>query len=123
MKNYDIVTINNNRNKTYIVFSTNYISPLKMFNEIQKSLQEDINDCTEIYFDFLLCNKNDTERYAKIIFQNGLLDIKQFSYIYVDKKSELRRISMEYYKENFKSLDWTYVSDTKKKLIFNGVII
>lgn len=57
MKNYDIVTINNNRNKIYIVFSTNYLSPLKMFNEIQKSLQEDINDCTEIYFDFLLCNK------------------------------------------------------------------
>lgn len=30
---------------------------------------------------------------------------------------------MEYYKENFKFLDWTYVRDTKKKLIFNGVII
>ncbi len=123
MKNYDLVTINNNNRKIHIVFSTNYISPLKMFNEIQDLLKTHTNDYSEVYFDFLLCNKNDRERYAKIIFQNGLLDIKQFSYIQVDKRSDLRRHSMEYYKENFKKLDWTYVSEAKRKLIVSGVVV
>lgn len=123
MKNYDIVTINNSRNKTYIVFSTNYISPLKMFNEIQKSLQEDINYCTEIYFDFLLCNKKWHRKICKNYFSKWTIGYKTNSLYLCRQKSELRRISMEYYKENFKFLDWTYVRDTKKKLIFNGVII
>lgn len=123
MKNYDLAVINRQNTKLYMVFSTNYISPLKMIDEIQVLLGDIVMDSAEIFFDFLLCNKNDRERYAKMVCTDGLLDVNQFSYISVDKKSELRKISAHYYKENYHCLDWTYVSEAKKKLIANGVVI
>ena len=123
MKNYDLTVINSQNQNLCIVFSTNYISPLKMIDEIQVLLGDIVTDSTEVFFDFLLCNKNDRERYAKMVCKDGMLDVNKFSYISVDKKSELRKISAHYYKEHYHCLDWTYVSEAKKRLIANGVII
>lgn len=123
MKNYDFAIIDDNNRKIYIVFSTNYISPLKMINEIQETICEHAKISADIYFDFLLCNRNEKERFAKISCTNGSLDLENFSYVSVDKKSPLRKISAHYYRENYDSLDWTYAGKNKMKLIINGVIL
>ena len=123
MKAYDINIIEYNNTKSIIVFSTNYISPLKEFDKIQDFLRNIPADIKNVYFDFLVCTKNDNERYAKIEIKDGLLNFNEFKYLLLDKDNDLRKISADYYKSNLKSIDWTYAGDIKRELISNGLII
>lgn len=121
MKNYDFIIDNSNNKKICIIFSTNYISPISMLNDIQKDFLEKLKDFNEIYFDLLLCNKNSSERFAKIVCQNGIFDINEFSYLDPANEFTLREISKKYYINNAKNVDWTYVSSSRKALILNQI--
>lgn len=123
MKTYDINIIEYNNTKSVIVFSTNYISPLKEFDKIQDFLRNFPADIKNVYFDFLVCTKNDNERYAKIEIKDGLLNFNEFKYLLLDKDNDLRKISADYYKNNLKSIDWSYAGNIKRELISNGLII
>lgn len=123
MKSFDLITIDNAGDNICIVFSTSFISPLKVIDEIQQSYKDRIIKYKTIYFDFLLCTRNTQQRYAKVDCNEGKIDIENINYIAVNKKDALRRISAEYYRNNYDDLDWTYVSSVKKKLIFNGIIL
>ena len=123
MKSVDLVVIENDCNRACMIFSTNYISPVKVIHEIQALHQSILTECTEVYFDFLLCSRNSDERYAKVVCTNGILDMTQFSYVKVGKKDALRKISAQYYKDNEDQLDWTYADQIKRKLIARGIAI
>ena len=123
MKDYDLVVIDNGCNRSCVIFSTNYISPVKSIEEIQTQHSHELIECREVYFDFLLSTRNSNERYAKVHCSNGVLDMTKFSYIKVSKKDSLRRISAEFYKENADRLDWTYADPLKRKLITRGLVI
>lgn len=123
MKSFDLVVIENDCNRACMIFSTNFISPVKVIHEIQSLHQGILTECTEVYFDFLLCSRNSDERYAKVVCTNGILDMTQFSYVKVGKKDALRKISAQYYKDNEDQLDWTYADQIKRKLITRGIAI
>lgn len=123
MKDFDIVETKNGDCRICIIFSTNYISPMKAINEIQTQYCKILERYTEVYFDFLLCSRNSNERYAKVDCTNGILDTARISYIKVKKRDFLRKASTRYYKENMDRLSWTYVDSLKKKLISKGVVI
>lgn len=123
MKDYDLVVIDNGCKRYCMIFSTNFISPIKVIKEIQIQHSSLLNECSEVYFDFLLCTRNSNERYAKVNCMNGILDMTQFSYIKVSKKDSLRKISAQFYRENADRLDWTYADQLKRKLITRGIII
>ena len=110
MKNYDVVQIYDNKRKILIIFSTNYVSPLKELNKIQSLIRDLHKDISEIYFDFLLCNRNGQQRYAKIECVDGILDYKKFSYISVNR-------------ENERNLDWTYAGEEVRKMIINNIVL
>ena len=123
MKYYDVIEYKKDNNNLCIIFSTTYISPLKSLNEIKEKYINCFKECSDIYFDFLLCNRNQNERFAKVINYQEKLDISNFEYIKVEKKDYIRELSTKYYKENYDYLDWTYVSSIKRKLISKGIVI
>ncbi len=123
MKNYDVVQIYDNKRKILIIFSTNYVSPLKELNKIQSLIRDLYKDISEIYFDFLLCNRNGQQRYAKIECVDGILDYKKFSYISVNKENRIRELSAKYYRENERNLDWTYAGEEVRKMLINNIVL
>lgn len=123
MKYYDLIKCEINKKIICIIFSTTYISPLKSLNEIENNYKSFFVDCTDIYYDFLLCKKNANERFAKVINYEDKLDISKIEYINIKKRDLIREISAKYYKEHFNDLDWTYVSSIKQKLIAKGIVI
>lgn len=124
MKKFDFTVVDiGDGNKVGVIFSTHYISPLKRITEIQSICMDKAKDCDEIYFDFLLCTRNSRERYAKVRCTNGRLDLKQFTYVPLNRDHTLRKVSSKYYKENYDELDWTYVSHDNRRMIINGMIV
>lgn len=123
MKEYDFLVFENNGYKVGIIFSTNFISPIKSISELQTKHKEELANCEEVYFDFLLSTRNSSERFAKAPCTNGVIDMDQFSYINVRRKELLRKVSSEFYKKNLDDFDWTYADPIKRKLIARGLII
>jgi len=124
MKRYDIKVINKDNDKDIcMIFSTSYISPLKFTADIEKELSHIYNQRIEVVFDFFLSSGNSSERFAKACFDGRSFIKSSFEYIKVEKNDDLRRLSAQYYKDSNGEVDFTFLSEIQKKMIFSGIAI
>ena len=124
MKGYDIKTFQNkNKDVQYVIFSTFFMSPLDFLEEIEKELSMQINEEKEVIFDLLLSNGNNSNRYGKAIYDRKKFKHGSFESISIPKEDELRKFSMQYYKEHTDYVNNSILSSAQKYLINNGVCI
>jgi hypothetical protein len=122
MSDYKIYELDKTSN-TCIIFSTHYISPLKFKEDINNELKYNFNHELNIIFDFILSNGNNNKRFAKAYFNGDYLVNESIEYIHLDKDDEIRRISTQFYKENEKYVDFTFLNSVQRKLILRGIAI
>lgn len=120
MKCYNIEAIEADR---YIVFSTNYVSPLEFIKDIEIELSKLVDYKIEIIFDLLLSCGNNSKRFAKINYDGKHFDRKSFKFISIDKKDNLRKVSANHYKYKGELVEQSILSSIQKKLITNGIAI
>lgn len=110
-------------NYNAIIFAETYETPFLYLDEISKVLKDNnIKNC-KIIFDMLLSNGNTTERYAEAEFDDDEFDKTTFKYINVDKKNVLRKISLNFYKQNKNILQDSILNSLQIKMINKGIAI
>ena len=124
MKRYDIkVFINRDNNDICMIFSTSYLSPLKFVADIENELSHMYNQGIEVIFDFFLSSGNNSERFAKAYFDGRSFVKSSFEYIKVEKNADLRKLSVQYYKNSKEELDFAFLNNVQKKMILSEIAI
>jgi len=87
-------------NKTAIVFAISYISLSEVMDKIKNELHKKSYEGI-VYFDYLLSNGNNFNRFAKAYFDKK--EFKNFQLVTKDEieKNNLKEIIKNFYKENF----------------------
>jgi len=100
MKAYNIKIINKDNKKLVIVFSTSYISLSEVLDKIKNELYKKSYEGI-VYFDYLLSNGNNFNRFAKAYFDKK--EFKDFQLVTKDEieKNNLKEIIKNFYKKNF----------------------
>ena len=112
-----------------MIFSTRLSEPtlLTQLNKIEKQLNElNIKNST-IIFDNLQHKSNVSNRFYQAQFENGKFIKESFDVLKVDKKSNIREFSTEFYqnlfKENLITLNDSILTDVEKRIILKGHIL
>lgn len=122
MNEYNILKINNEDYKV-IIFSNSYETPLLYLEDISNELKaQNLSNC-KVVFDMLLCRGNTTERYTEAIFDGERFVNSSFKYIKVDKKNELRKIALDFFKSNISILENSILTSLQRKMINKGIAI
>lgn len=122
MNEYNILKINNEDYKV-IIFSNSYETPLLYLEDISNELKaQNLSNC-KVVFDMLLCRGNTTERYTEAIFDGEQFVNSSFKYIKVDKKNELRKIALDFFKSDISMLENSILTSLQRKMINKGIAI
>lgn len=122
MNEYNILKINNEDYKV-IIFSNSYETPLLYLEDISNELKaQNLSNC-KVVFDMLLCRGNTTERYTEAIFDGERFVNSSFKYIKVDKKNELRKIALDFFKSDISMLENSILTSLQRKMINKGIAI
>lgn len=122
MKNYEIIKIKHSEYKC-IIFSQSYQTPFSYLDKICVELKNyNIFNC-KVVFDMLLNMGNTSERFAEATFDGECFIDSTFQYIKIDKKNELRKISIEFLKNNSGILECSILNSVQKKMINKGITI
>lgn len=112
-----------------MIFSTRLSEPtlLTQLNKIEKELNElNIKNST-IIFDNLQHKSNVSNRFYQAQFENGKFIKESFDVLKVDKKSNIRKFSTEFYQNLFKenpiTLNDSILTDVQKRIILKGHIL
>jgi hypothetical protein len=100
MKNY-LIKKNNQGFYDYLIFATNFESPLNNLLEIEKELSKK-NFEGKVLFDLLISNGDETNRYIETYFDGENFDHNKFKIAFVDKK--IQDISTSFFKKHTKFL-------------------
>lgn len=123
MKRYDIKVFNRDNKDICMIFSTSYLSPLKFVADIENELSHICNQGLEVGFDFFLSSGNSPERFAKAYFDGRRFVKSSFEYIKVEKNDDLRKLSVQYYKDSKEEVDFAFLNNVQKKMILSGIAI
>ena len=104
----------------FIVYSTSYYSPTEYIQNIEKVLRE-LNYIGSVYFDLLLSNGNNFNRYMKVNFDGK--KFKNNFEIVSNPQLELKKESLKFYQNNFELLENSILSKPIKFMIKKGVVI
>lgn len=122
MNKYNILKINNEDYKV-IIFSNSYETPLLYLEDISNELKaQNLSNC-KVVFDMLLCRGNTTERYTEAIFDGERFVNSSFKYVKVDKKNELRKIALDFFKSDISMLENSILTSLQRKMINKGIAI
>lgn len=122
MNKYNILKINNEDYKV-IIFSNSYETPLLYLEDISNELKaQNLSNC-KVVFDMLLCRGNTTERYTEAIFDGERFVNSSFKYVKVDKKNELRKIALDFFKSDISILENSILTSLQRKMINKGIAI
>lgn len=112
-----------------MIFSTRLSEPtlLTQLNKIEKELNElNIKNST-IIFDNLQHKSNVSNRFYQAQFENGKFIKESFDVLKIDKKSNIRKFSTEFYQNLFKenpiTLNDSILTDVQKRIILKGHIL
>lgn len=112
-----------------MIFSTRLSEPtlLTQLNKIEKELNElNIKNST-IIFDNLQHKSDVSNRFYQAQFENGKFIKESFDVLKVDKKSNIREFSTEFYQNLFKenpiTLNDSILTDVQKRIILKGHIL
>lgn len=123
MKRYDIKVFNRDNKDICMIFSTSYLSPLKFVADIENELSHIYNQGIEVVFDFFLSSGNNAERFAKAYFDGRCFVKSSFDYIKIEKNDDLRKLSVQYYKDSKEEVDFAFLNNVQKKMILSGIAI
>ena len=112
-----------------MIFATRLSEPtsLTQLKQIEKELSElNIKNATVI-FDNLQHAGNVSNRFYQAHFENGKFIKESFDVLKVDKKSNIREFSTEFYQNLFKenpiTLNDSILTDVQKRIILKGHIL
>lgn len=117
---YRIVLAKINDNDAIIIFSTDYISPLKFIKEIEKELAQKYQKEIPVYFDFFLSQISKKERFGRAVFTGKEFAKSSFGIITVHKADKFYKLCLDYYNnhKNDTNFSFTLVGPTQQKILF-----
>ena len=122
MHAYKIKKINY-ENYQAIIFAQSYETPLLYLDEISDELKkQEIYNC-RVVFDMLLSAGNTSERYAEARFDDWKFLKSTIKHIDIDKKNNLRKLSLEFFKSNSSILQSSILNSLQIKMINKGIAI
>lgn len=107
----------------YIIFGKSFYSSTDYIKHITDSVKERDRDTMVFLFDNLLNQGNNEERYIKIIWNYKEDEIKEMNWVNISKKDEIRKISLEYYKDQKELIENSILNSVQKKMILKGIVI
>lgn len=119
---YDIQKLNG-LSYDYIVFNRSIDSATHYIKHIADNVKEENKDIIIFLFDNLLRQGNEEGRYIKVIWSYKEDDIIEMNLARISKKDEIRKTSMEYFKEQKELIEYSILNSAQKKLILKGVAI
>lgn len=129
MKLFNIQKFNISGEDSPVVLAVRYKDPLCQLKEIADELQGLVLDGKlpsgeiKVYFDFLLCGNDSSERFMKALFDGNNFLPDSFSYITVPKRDEFRLQSAKYFKDSNLDLNQTVLTSLQVKFIERGIAI
>ncbi|CEQ21547.1 Uncharacterised protein [[Clostridium] sordellii] len=122
MDEYKILEINDENYKA-IVFAQSYETPLLYLDEISLKLKKQgVYNCN-IVFDMLLSMGNTSERYVEATFDGEKILENTIKHIDIDKKNNLRKLSLDFFKSNNDILKNSILNSLQIKMINKGIVI
>ncbi|MBU5256810.1 type II toxin-antitoxin system RnlB family antitoxin [Tissierella praeacuta] len=106
-----------------IVFINTHITPFEVIDEISSELKNICIDSSKILFDLLLYRGNSSKRYFEAKFINGKFESGSFRPVDISKRSNIRKISTCYFKDNFCLLKYSMLTEPQIQLISKGLVI
>ncbi|TGG86991.1 type II toxin-antitoxin system RnlB family antitoxin [Geotoga petraea] len=106
MKNY-LIKKNNQGFYDYLIFATNFESPLNNLLEIEKELSKK-NFEGKVLFDLLISNGDEHNRYIESYFDGNNFDHEKFKIVSVDNK--IQNISTNFFKKHTKLFENSVLS-------------
>ncbi|MCR1964873.1 type II toxin-antitoxin system RnlB family antitoxin [Clostridium perfringens] len=122
MKNYEIVSINNNEYDV-IVYSESRIAPFENIKNIEEDLKKMNLKNKKILFDMILCRGNNLERFIKCDFDGNLLLKNTMEVVRIGKKDIIRKLSIEYLSKEKEKVENSILTSIQKKMIIKGITI
>lgn len=125
MKEYTIINLIDERYKA-LVFYNAFVTSKSYLKLVSKDLRDKNITKGNILFDMILVmgRGNNDERYTEVFFDGKDLIESTFKYVNISKKDKLRKLSMEYMRDNQKEiLTHSLLSSIKKKMISKGIVI
>jgi len=126
--NYHIQKLNlDETGYDYIIFSRDCYSTMNYIKEILSDIDRiEEDDCSvKIIFDNLLHNGTSNDRYIEMQYNCMFKSYEGSSIRFkeVSKKHLLRKISIEYYKEQPQLIEYSILNSVQKKMLLKGMII
>lgn len=118
MKDYQVKKYNN---FDCIVFSVSEYNPTDFLSSIEHDLIEN-NYIGDVIFDLLLANGNNYNRYLKAKFDGKVFKSDSYTLI-EDPKYELKKRSLDFYRDNINFLENSIISKPLKFMIKKGLLI
>lgn len=125
MKNYKAFKIRPLEYNDYkfIIFSESYETPFSHLDKISRELKKSKTANCKVIFDMLFNMGNTSERFAEAIFDGSQFINSTFKYVKIDKKNQLRKCSVEFFKKKPEILDCSILNSIQKKMINKGIAI
>ena len=123
MKEYNIINLTDEDYKVIIFYNSFEVSS-SYLELISKDLRDKNITEGKILFDMILCRGNTNERYTEVLFNGNNFIDSTFKYINISKKDKLRKLSMEYMRDNKKQIiEHSLLSSIQKRMIDKGIVI
>ncbi|MBO3395849.1 type II toxin-antitoxin system RnlB family antitoxin [Clostridium perfringens] len=122
MKNYEIVSIDNNEYDV-IIYSESRISPFKSIKNIEEDLRKMNLKNKKILFDMILCRGNNLDRFIKCDFDGNSILRDTMEVVRLSKKDVLRKISVEYLSKEKDKIENSILTSIQKRMIIKGISI
>lgn len=122
MKNYEIVSIENNEYDV-IIYSESRIAPFESIKNIEDDLKKMNLKNKKILFDMILCRGNNLDRFIKCDFDGSSLLKDTMEVVRLSKKDILRKISIEYLSKEKDKVENSILTSVQKRMIIKGISI
>lgn len=122
MKNYEVVSINNNEYDV-IIYSKSQISPFENIKEIEDELRKMDTSINRVIFDMILCRGNNSDRFIKCDFDGNSLLRSTMEVVALSKKDTLRKLSINYLVKEKEKVENSILTSIQKKMILKGISI
>lgn len=105
----------------FMIFSTSENNPTDNISIIEKDLMKK-KYSGNVFFDLLLTNGNNFNRYLKAYFDGNSFEMDSYTII-LEPKKELKKKSLDFYQKNINILDNSIISNPIKFMIKKGYIV
>lgn len=121
MNNFELIKTDCEKYKMIILMKT-YEAPFQYLNEISEALKK-INYIGTVLIDELMHSGNNNDRFIKGFFNGEQFDKKQFSFEPIERRSNIRKYSCDFLRNELDIADYSILNSNQRKLISKGIYI